>query len=70
MHTSIVAVVGCDLLMEVEGASGGEGVGMARVGNIVAFLQYSYRRIIAVVTIVSKQLRTELKLTIFTMMFQ
>lgn len=53
MHTSIVAVVGCDLLMEVEGASGGKGVGMARVGNIVAFLQHSYRCIITV-TFVSK----------------
>ena len=48
MHTSIVAIVGCDLLMEVEGAGGGEGVGMVGMGSIVAFLQYSYRRIIAV----------------------
>lgn len=54
MNTAIVAVVGCDLLVEVEGASGGEGVGMAGGGNIVAFFQYSYRRIIAVVTAVSK----------------
>ena len=46
MYASIVAVVGCDLLMEVEGASGGEGVDIAGGGNIVAFLQYSYRRII------------------------
>ena len=29
MHTSIVPIVGCDLLVEVEGASGGKGVGMA-----------------------------------------
>ena len=29
MDTSIVAIVGSDLLMEVEGASGGKGVGMA-----------------------------------------
>ena len=70
MHTSIVAIVGRDLLMEVEGASGGEGVGMAGEGTIVAFLQHSYRCIIAVVTIVSKQVESELKLTIFTMMFQ
>lgn len=55
MNTSIVAVIGCDLLVEVEGASGGEGVGMAGGGNIVAFLQYSYRCIIAVTTTVSKQ---------------
>ena len=55
MDSSIVAVVGCDLLMEVEGASGGEGVGMAGWGNIVAFFQYSYRCIVAVVITVSKQ---------------
>ena len=54
MDSSIVAIVRCDLLVEVEGASGGEGVGMAGGGNIVAFLQYSYRCIIAVITIVSK----------------
>ena len=70
MHTPIVAVVGCYLLMEVEDASGGEGVGMSGAGNIVAFLQYSYRRVVAVVTIISKQVRTKSKLTIFTMMFQ
>ena len=29
MHTSIIAIVGCDLLVEVEGAGGGKGVGMA-----------------------------------------
>ncbi len=54
MHASIVAIVRCDLLMEVEGVSGRKSIGMAGVGNIVALLQYSYRRIIAVVTSVSK----------------
>ena len=29
MHTSIIAIVGCDLLVEVEVASRGKGVGMA-----------------------------------------
>lgn len=29
MHTSIVAIVGCDPLVEVKGASGGKAVGMA-----------------------------------------
>ena len=38
MDSSVVAVVGCDLLVEVEGTSGGEGVGMAGAGDILAFL--------------------------------
>ena len=38
MDSSIVAVVRCDLLVEMEGTSGGEGVGMAGGGNIFAFL--------------------------------
>ena len=29
MHTSIIAIVGCDLFVKVEGANGGKGVGVA-----------------------------------------